>query len=187
MAETRSETQREHCGLHRHKSQPADFTLQLTKAWPVLFVSQGCKTLGFFCSVQCEDRGNNHYWEKTCVCDVTSKGHDTKTLLLLLIIHICASEDFGEDLSSELLGFGFIFGLSFFFLFTAGHLAHKSCLFCRLLSSLRQQVFCQQKWGAGIKFITAAVALLWTWAVRRSGQKSYPVSCVIWSAESYGT
>lgn len=99
----------------------------------------------FFCSVECEDRGNNHYWEKTCVCDVTSKGHDTKTLLLLLIIHICASEDFAEDLSSELLGFGFIFGLSFFFLFTAGHLAHKSCLFCRLLSSLRQQVFCQSE------------------------------------------
>lgn len=36
----------------------------------------------------------------------------------------------------------------FFFLFTAGHFAHKSCLFCLLLSSLRQQVCCQQKWGA---------------------------------------
>lgn len=63
--------------------------------------------------------------------------------------HLCFSRFRRRFFRRHFWTSGFIFCPSFFFFFfTAGRFAHKSCLFCLLLSSLRQQVCCQQKWGA---------------------------------------
>lgn len=110
-----------------------------------LFVRQGCKTLGFLQRTVCRSMRENSCLRR----HLQRPRHWNYAAAAVNHPQLCFSR-FRRRFVVVIFGLRVLFSVSrfFFFLLPSGRFAHKSCLFCLLLSSLRQQVCCQQKWGA---------------------------------------